>query len=277
MDGTALAWSFSALLTLLLIGGCLFHWLKMRQQSTQSVIREEEILRRGELIDKQAEQRESDRRAHALDLEDLRKNHRREVDEGLRAYELLAADFADYRKQYAKNIGWDLRSRAKLVTMLSDMQFDGMLITNLTFVEEDSDSNAPVVVQVDHIILSERGAVLVENKGWKGLVYDGTRPSEDFGPFSTLIDETDLTGSFALHLRSETTPPPGRDHSPLGGGQPSPRTAGSAAGPTTPRFVCCQGALCAVVRDLCLLLPRRLNCPYSRQGRFRTEYHTDHC
>ena len=102
------------------------------------------------------------------------------------------------RRHASRDIGWDLASREAITRICRDLGADGVLATNVMFFARDSPSGRPFVTQLDHVLLLDDLALVVENKGWAGVVCDGVPPG-DVHPVLAALYPTEITErSFAV-------------------------------------------------------------------------------
>lgn len=99
----------------------------------------------------------------------------------------------------ARGMKWELASRAQLVRACDKAGIDAVVATNIVFTPGES-TNHPFCAQIDHIIVTPKVVLVVESKRWKGVVFDGVRPSKHAAAFSTLFDESEMIPPFSVHL-----------------------------------------------------------------------------
>lgn len=99
---------------------------------------------------------------------------------------------------------WELASRELLVDACTAAGLDAIIATNIVFPPHDDEATAPYCVQLDHLVITEKAVVLVDNKNWKGLIFDGKKPSSMAGSLSILFDETALPTSYAISLKRDS-------------------------------------------------------------------------
>lgn len=121
-----------------------------------------------------------------------------------------AADAADarvdrFQYELGRSIGWgDQVSRQLLITACTDIGVDGVLATNVTFVPRDAPPDRPYVAQIDHVLLTDSFALIVENKYWRGLVFADRTPSSVHRALGLLLDESKIGKTFAIQMTSNT-------------------------------------------------------------------------
>lgn len=111
------------------------------------------------------------------------------------------------REQLRKGMRWEEASHQTLTDLCRELQVNGALVTNVVFVPVETTQERKFVAQVDHLLLLESGALIVEAKNWKGLVFDGLAPSRAHPSFAGLIDETNLAAPFAIQITNDTIVP----------------------------------------------------------------------
>ncbi len=101
---------------------------------------------------------------------------------------------------------WEEASQRTILEVCKAAGINGALLTNVVFVpvaQGERDRDRSYAAQLDHVLVFESGHVLViENKRWNGIVFDGRKPSAVHHAFRNLLDESSLTGSFAIQVRS---------------------------------------------------------------------------
>lgn len=101
---------------------------------------------------------------------------------------------------------WEEASQRTILDVCKAAGMNGALLTNVVFVpvaQGERDRDRSYAAQLDHVLVFESGHVLViENKRWNGIVFDGRKPSAVHHAFRNLLDESSLTGSFAIQVRS---------------------------------------------------------------------------
>lgn len=108
------------------------------------------------------------------------------------------------RAQLAKGVKWDASSRHTIARICSSLGLDAVIATNVVFLCEAKDQS-PFVAQIDHIVLTEHGCLIIENKGWSGVVIDGVPPARVHPTIGLLVkialaDNPTLEPPFAIQL-----------------------------------------------------------------------------
>ncbi len=137
----------------------------------------------------QAQQR---RAAHEAELASLQAERDAAVTAGTES-QLLAG----------RGMRWELVSRELLVDACTAAGLDAIIATNVVFSPHDEEATAPYCAQLDHLVITEKAVVLIDSKHWRGLVFDGKKPSSMAGALSILFDESALPASYAISLRRD--------------------------------------------------------------------------
>ena len=147
----------------------------------------------------------------------LEREHRERTaaTEAEHARRLVAADVArqealagaeQSRDLARRGMRWEEASQRTIHEVCRAVGVNGALFTNVVFApvaRAERDRSRSFVAQLDHVLVLESGHVLVvENKRWNGIVFDGRKPSTVHHAFRNLLDESSLTGSFAVQVRS---------------------------------------------------------------------------
>ncbi len=161
-----------------------------------------------------AEQRESESALHQQETATLLDAHARQTailqqDFAQKLEQTTAQSAADLQRSEAARaqaiflaatgMKWELASREQLVRACDAAHLDAVIATNIIFTPVESKSLA-YCAQVDHLVITERAFLLVDSKRWKGVIFDGVRPSASAPMLEALIDEHTLTESFAVQL-----------------------------------------------------------------------------
>lgn len=84
-------------------------------------------------------------------------------------------------------------------------RLDGFLLTNLRALGRGE--KGYFQAQVDHVLVTTRGVVAVENKYWRGVVFDGTTPESVHSHWAHVIRVPAELDEFAVHLSRESGAP----------------------------------------------------------------------
>lgn len=99
----------------------------------------------------------------------------------------------------AQGMKWELASRRQLVKACQGAGLDAVIATNIVFTPAEPAEHA-FCAQIDHVVITPQVVLVVESKNWKGVVFDGVRPSKHAAAFSTLFDESEMVAPFSVHL-----------------------------------------------------------------------------
>ncbi|GHD07538.1 nuclease-related domain-containing protein [Zhihengliuella salsuginis] len=100
----------------------------------------------------------------------------------------------------ASSLDYDLESRLALLEACRQQKLDGVMLTNLVFLRGRPTRGHYYRRQIDHIIVTTEKVILIENKGWKGIVCDGKKPSTLHRDLGSLVAAEDLGDHFAIHI-----------------------------------------------------------------------------
>jgi hypothetical protein len=197
MGGGVVAWIVCAVLVVV-IGVVVPLWRRRRRRDAEALrlaVLEHEAREQG-LLDE-----------HARALHGTRAAHEREQ-AGLQSrIELAERAAAETRDLLRTGMQWEEASQHVLADVCRDVGLTGALITNVVFVPVETTRERKFVAQIDHLIVCESGALIVESKKWKGLVFDGIIPSEVHPSLGGLVDESGLQAPFALQVKNDTVVP----------------------------------------------------------------------
>ncbi|WOF21453.1 nuclease-related domain-containing protein [Microbacterium betulae] len=190
MPNEYLPWVVSAILALALIATLIVLRRRSRaaKQRAQSQTASHES-RVSELV-----------RAHEDDIAALRRGHAQELEQVTQQRAEAEETIEQTRSFIARGMKHEAASHSMIVDACAELGVDGALLTNLVFLPEDTRRERRFVAQIDHLLLLESALIVIESKRWKGLVFDGIRPSEAQPGLRYLIDESDLPESFAFHV-----------------------------------------------------------------------------
>jgi hypothetical protein len=122
------------------------------------------------------------------------------------------ADAEAARERLAATWGHEAASHVDLRTALSAAGLRGLLATNVVFPWRSAAGDA-FVHQLDHVVVVPRGVLGVENKRWRGVVFDGVPPRSVHESFAQLVDDDSLVdedgrvGSFAVQIARLSSSP----------------------------------------------------------------------
>jgi len=110
-----------------------------------------------------------------------------------------------FRRHTSRWIGWELVSRDAIVELCNELRISGVVATNVAFVPNEERRGKTWVTQIDHVLLTKFGCLVIENKYWRGLVFDGIRPSSVNNAFGTLFPDATLNEPFALRVVQQSS------------------------------------------------------------------------
>jgi hypothetical protein len=146
------------------------------------------------------EQHEALAAAHDDALAQAAADHARERDALGAERQAALTEAKQARDLVAAGLKWEATSRDDIADACRQLGVDAVLLTNVVFVPVATSASSRFVAQVDHVLLGETGVMVIENKGWNGIVFDGLTPSSVFPAFAGLFDESTMTPPFALQV-----------------------------------------------------------------------------
>lgn len=139
--------------------------------------------------------------SHAEETERIRSAHAQRLDAAQEQTQAAQVLTERLRGFCAQAINWELASRNLVASACADLSLHGALATNVMFVPVDAAPQSPFVAQIDHVLLTDRFALLIENKNWRGMVFDDVLPSSVLPSFGLLVEESALEPPFAIQLK----------------------------------------------------------------------------
>lgn len=139
----------------------------------------------------QAEQR------HSATLSDARAAHSRAI-----------ASEHDYYRQIRARLqlsAGESTSRAHVLSACREARINAVVMSNVLFRPPEADDGKVFHAQVDHLVVTERGLLIVESKYWKYAVFDGVDFRAHSDALHILFGDLvgDLTRQQAVHLYRE--------------------------------------------------------------------------
>ncbi len=104
------------------------------------------------------------------------------------------------RQELARGVKHEEASRAEILAACATAGLRGVLATNVVFLPPEDMSGGSFVAQLDHVLLTNDAITIIESKRWRGVVFDGCRPSAVHPAFRGLFDEEELREDFAIQL-----------------------------------------------------------------------------
>jgi Sec-independent protein translocase protein TatA len=191
---TYLPWAVAAVLLIALI--VLVVLLRRRAKAAQEAVAAREDAHRKAVAEAQDERERAERAAADAHARELAEVEARRVDAETSAQQSRAL--------VAAGAKWEETSRRMVLDAVTDLGLDGVLVTNLVFVPVDATRTRRFVAQVDHVLLLPTVALVIENKGWKGVVLDGVHPRDAGSSFATLLGDLELEPPFAVQVKRDS-------------------------------------------------------------------------
>ncbi|MGW6034878.1 nuclease-related domain-containing protein [Gordonia terrae] len=120
--------------------------------------------------------------------------HQAHVAELTAANDVASERYRKLRSAYVKAIGLgDLVSRDRIINACNTLGLDAVLLTNIVFRPVDAKDNTPFRAQIDHLVLTETGILVVENKYWKGLTFHTASHRGQYPALDHLLGDIDTT------------------------------------------------------------------------------------
>ncbi|MBF4459992.1 MULTISPECIES: hypothetical protein [unclassified Pseudoclavibacter] len=141
----------------------------------------------------------------------------------------------DFLKDRARrSIETELVSREAILRASATLGLNGVLATRTFILVQEGMSTNRHVIQLDHVLLTDAGALLVDHRTWDGIIFDGVRPSEAQPAFGNLVDDVALRPPFALQITSGASATAGFT-APGGGAPEGSLRVLTHLGPSAPR------------------------------------------
>jgi hypothetical protein len=189
-----LPWAVAAVLLVVLI--VLLVLLRRRARAAEEAAKTRETAHRDALWHAEREHDEVVRAADAAHEHELEEIEARRVD--------AEESARQSRELVAAGAKWEETSRQMLLDAVTELGLDGVLVTNVVFVPVDASRTRRFVAQVDHVLLLPTVALVVENKGWKGVVLDGVHPRDAGSSFAALFGDLTLEPPFAVQVKRDS-------------------------------------------------------------------------
>lgn len=84
---------------------------------------------------------------------------------------------------------FDRKSRRSILAACAEIGLDGVLLTNVFFLDRTGSPSSPVYRQIDHVLVTPRGMAIVENKNWNGLVLADQMPGNLCSAFRFVLNQ----------------------------------------------------------------------------------------
>lgn len=137
---------------------------------------------------------------HAADIAMRVQAHAAELaarESGLREANAL---LQDARRRLARTWESDRVSHDLIIAACAKARISGVLATNVVLTGREGESTRRFLAQVDHVLLTEGAALLIENKHWRGLVLDGVRPRDAHRSLGGMLAPYDADPPAVLHV-----------------------------------------------------------------------------
>lgn len=109
------------------------------------------------------------------------------------------------RKFASRGIRHEASSRESILSVCEAAAVDAVLATNVVFLPTDVDREF-FTAQIDHVLVTEWGCLIIESKNWDGVVFDGVNPTDIHASFGLLVERSQPVGAapfeapFAIQL-----------------------------------------------------------------------------
>lgn len=120
------------------------------------------------------------------------------------------------RRWAATGMRWEANSRDRILAVAEELGLDGFVGTNVCF--RAVGRNRSYVHQIDHLLVSQKGVLVIDSKNWNGLIF---HPAVEKGnSIARRIERFELlrglssSARYVLHVRPEERPTVLRDNSP---------------------------------------------------------------
>lgn len=197
MGGGAVAWFVCAVLVVV-IGVTGLLWRRRHRRDAEALrlaVLEHEVIQKG-LLDEHARAMQGTWAAHERDQAGLQTK-----------VELSERAAAETRDMLRRGMQWEEASQHIIADVCRELDLNGALVTNVVFVPVETTRERKFVAQIDHLLICQSGALIIESKNWKGLVFDGILPSGVHPSLTGLIHESGLDAPFAIQIKNETVVP----------------------------------------------------------------------
>jgi hypothetical protein len=194
MQPLLLAWTLFAVVTVALAAQT---WVQRRRRQRWRVELDEQQTRSaGDLravTESNARQVDAIVAAHAHDLQT--------AEDGTR--DALAA-VEDARAFAATGMKWEAASHKLIADACESLRIDAVLATNVVFIPQDAPADSPFLAQIDHVLVTDASVLVIESKWWRGVVFDGVRPSSIHASFGAFLDDSELVAPFSLQVVADS-------------------------------------------------------------------------
>ncbi|MBD5381837.1 nuclease-related domain-containing protein [Clavibacter sepedonicus] len=140
---------------------------------------------------------------HAADAASRAEAHAAELADRAAAREEAEEAAHEARRQLARTWKTDRVSHDLIVAACAAARIGGALATNVVLTGTEPKTKRRFLVQVDHVLLTPRAALIIENKHWRGLVLDAVRPKDLHEFWGALLARYDVDPPAVLHITSD--------------------------------------------------------------------------
>ena len=167
-------------------------------------------MRRGQSKQRRAlaSELEARQRSEEISYLEALKQHDRWVQHTASLQTSFDAELERVRAWASMGLRWEGGSRDLIVTAAERHRLEGFIATNICF--KGSDSRSSYVHQIDHLLVSQWGMMIIESKRWNGLIFHGKGSSPDtvsqqvtrFGPLVNLAEHE----RYVIHVKESEAP-----------------------------------------------------------------------
>ncbi|QHC70392.1 nuclease-related domain-containing protein [Rathayibacter sp. VKM Ac-2801] len=143
-------------------------------------------------------------RSHEEALGALTRTHDAELVVGRTELETAQEEAEQTRSALARTWRSEAVSHTLIREACASAGLSGLLATNVVFVPVEARTTRRFLAQIDHLLLTRHGALIIEAKYWQGVVFDGVRPGTVHPSYGVLVDEDALPEAFAVQIAPET-------------------------------------------------------------------------
>ncbi|PPI28291.1 hypothetical protein C5D44_00775 [Rathayibacter sp. AY1B5] len=143
-------------------------------------------------------------RSHEVALKALTRRHETERDLGRTELETAQEEAEQTRDALARTWRSEAVSHTLIREACASAGLSGVLATNVVFVPVEARTTRRFLAQIDHLLLTRYGALIIEAKYWQGVVFDGVRPGTVHPSYGVLVDEDALPEAFAVQIAPGT-------------------------------------------------------------------------
>ncbi|WP_260488183.1 nuclease-related domain-containing protein [Dietzia sp. B32] len=159
--------------------------------------------------------------AISTELSQAEQRHSATLSEARAAHSRAIANEHDFYRQIRSRLqlsAGERTSRAHILSACREARIDAVVMSNVLFRPPEAADGKVFHAQVDHLVVTERGLLIVESKYWKYAVFDGVDFRAQSDALHILFGDLvgDLTRQQAVHLYREDDHVRLRTSSPAG-------------------------------------------------------------